>query len=224
MTEATQFALPFAPVHRYEDEDFVPDESNEAACEWLGRGDWPDRRLALWGPEGSGKTHLLHIWARRTGAMLIEGPGFRDLSRLPESGGIALDDASGVSDETLLLHTLNIARDRDLLVLIADRLPPARWEVRLPDLVSRIRAISTVPILPPSDSLLSALLAHEFASRQLKVAPELQAMILKRLPRSAAAVLEVSGLLDHESLTMNRSITRDLVARVLARHDNVQGG
>ena len=55
--------------------DFRAAPSNAEAWAWLARtADWPGRRLALWGEAGRGKTHLLHIWAERTGAALLSGP------------------------------------------------------------------------------------------------------------------------------------------------------
>lgn len=219
-TEPTQFPLPFGTAPRYEDDDFVEDESNQAALEWLRRGDWPDNRLSLWGPGGSGKTHLLHIWVRTQNAVLLNGPELYDLEAIPDlvpdAGALALDNSDRVQDEHLLLHILNTARDRGLRLLLASQEAPARWPVQLADLASRLRAISAVPILPPSDALLQALLMREFARRQIRVAPAVQAWILKHMPRSPAALLDAVHRMDQESLTTSRSITRDLAARVMA--------
>ena len=33
--------------------------------------DWPARRLAVVGPAGAGKTHLVHVWAARSGAQVL---------------------------------------------------------------------------------------------------------------------------------------------------------
>ena len=69
--------------------------------------------------------------------------------RRARNGALALDDADTVAAEPLLLHLLNTARDRGLRVLLAGRTPPSRWPVRLPDLSSRLRAITAVEIRPP---------------------------------------------------------------------------
>jgi chromosomal replication initiation ATPase DnaA len=60
MAAARQLPLPFGFTTHYDAASFLPDESNEAARAWL-EADWPDGRLALWGAEGRGKTHPLHI-------------------------------------------------------------------------------------------------------------------------------------------------------------------
>ena len=143
--ERLQLLLPFAHAPGYDARDFLPAVSNQEALAWLDAA-WPDRRLALWGPAGCGKSHLLHIWAEQTGRSAADGTGTADLDDLPESGALALDDADTVSPEPLLLHLLNTARDRRLHILLSGRTAPSRWPVRLPDLSSRLRAITAAEI------------------------------------------------------------------------------
>ena len=71
------------------------------------------------------------------------------------------------TDETALLHLLNAAGEAGLPILLAAPAPPSRWPVRLPDLASRLRAITAVEIGPPEDALLRTLLARLLAERQL---------------------------------------------------------
>src|ERR1700761_8571993 len=106
-----QLPLPFEHQPRYDAADFIAAASNEAALTWLD-ADWPEQRLALFGPEGCGKSHMLHIWAERTGAVLLTGSALADLELVPPEGCLALDEADRVDEETRLLHLLNIARDR----------------------------------------------------------------------------------------------------------------
>src|SRR5580692_4323603 len=114
-SDRLQLLLPFPHAPGYDQRDFLPAASNQEALAWL-QTDWPDRRLALWGPEGCGKSHLLHIWAEQTGAQVLSGQALQDLDGVPESGALALDDADTVASEPLLLHLLNTARDRLLRV------------------------------------------------------------------------------------------------------------
>ncbi len=210
-----QLALPFPQPAGYEAMDFIAARSNEAALSWLARGDWPERRLAIWGQDGCGKTHLVHAWARRHDAVLLAGPMLHDLALVPEAGALALDDANAVAEDHALLHLLNTARDRGLWVLLSARLPPARWPVRLPDLSSRLRAMAAVEIHQPEDGLLHALLVRLLAERQLEVAPAVQAWLLRRLPRSPAALRQAVACLDREGLAFGKAITRPLAAHAL---------
>jgi chromosomal replication initiation ATPase DnaA len=218
--ERLQLLLPFPHVPGYDARDFLPADSNQDALAWL-ETDWPDRRLALWGPAGCGKSHLLHIWAERTGARMLTGPALNsqtlsDLADVPENSALALDDADTVQPEPPLLHLLNTARDRGLRVLLTGRTPPSRWPIRLPDLSSRLRAITAVEVRAPSDDLLTALLMHLLSDRQLTVAQPVQDWLLTHLPRSPSVLRQAVARLDRVSLAMGKPITRSLAARILA--------
>ena len=211
-----QLPLPFPHQPPYAAADFLAAPSNEAALAWLDRtADWPDHRLAVWGQPGCGKTHLLRLWAGRHGAVLLVRPDLHGLPTLPASGGVAVDDAAASTDEAALLHLLNAAREARLPVLLAARTPPARWPARLPDLASRLRAITAVEIHPPGDDLLTVLLMHLLADRQLNVAPPVQDWLLTHLPRSPSVLRQAVARLDRISLTFGKPITRALAARIL---------
>jgi chromosomal replication initiation ATPase DnaA len=223
MPRTRQFALPFAHQPSFAAPDFLPAPSNEAALAWLDRTTgWPGLRLAIWGEAGCGKTHLLHLWARRTGAGIWSGPALAGLPELPERGGIAIDDADAVADEPTLLHLLNAAAEDRLPVLLAGRDPPARWPVRLPDLASRLRAMQAVGILHPEESLLRSILARLLAERQIAVPEAVQDWLLLRLPRDGAALSEAAARLDRAALADGSGITRQLAAAVL--NDMASGG
>jgi chromosomal replication initiation ATPase DnaA len=214
---ARQLALPFAYVPRFRVEDFISAPSNEEARAWLGRtADWPGRRLALHGEAGCGKTHLLQLWAERHGALLLDGPNLR---RLPELGGspaIALDDADAAPEEIVLLHLINLAGEMRRPLLLAARLPPARWPSPLPDLGSRLRATTAVGLRTAEDPLLRALLARLLSERQLILGENLQDWLLARLPRHPAALREVVARLDREALAAGGRVTRAMAAALVA--------
>ncbi|MBS0642936.1 MAG: chromosomal replication initiator DnaA [Acetobacteraceae bacterium] len=221
MAPREQLPLPFPHEPLYAPHDFFPADCNHAALAWLDRmQDWPDRRLLVWGEEGCGKTHLLRVWAARTGAAWLDGRILRTPEDLPPSGAAALDDADLVTPETTLLHVLNTARDRGLSLLLTARQPPARWPVALPDLASRLRAMATVEIAPPDDAFLSMLFAMLLADRQLQVPPAVQDWLLRRLPRTPAALREAAAKLDRLSLAGGRRVTRALASRLLPASDS----
>ena len=134
---------------------------------------------------------------------------------MPRNAALALDDADTVHPEPPLLHLLNTARDRGLHVLLSGRTAPSRWPIRLPDLSSRLRAITAVEIHPPGDDLLTVLLMHLLADRQLNVAPPVQDWLLTHLPRSPSVLRQAVARLDRISLTFGKPITRALAARIL---------
>jgi chromosomal replication initiation ATPase DnaA len=218
--ERLQLLLPFPHAPGYDSRDFLPDSSNQEALAWLDT-DWPDQRLALFGPAGCGKSHLLHIWAERTGARVLTGQALTEqtlpeLHSMPRNGALALDDADTASPDLLLLHLLNTARDQGVRVVLAGRSAPARWPVRLPDLSSRLRAITAVEIRPPSDDLLTTLLMRLLSDRQLSVAQPVQDWLLTHLPRSPSVLRQAVARLDRTSLVVGKPITRALAVRILA--------
>nr|WP_283949476.1 chromosomal replication initiator DnaA [Limobrevibacterium gyesilva] len=212
--------MPFDDTPHFHAADFLTDISNAEAVAWLDRAaDWPQRRLALWGPEGSGKTHLLHIWAARAGAALLAGPA---LHFAPPAQSLAIDDADN-APERALLHLLNAAAEAGLPVLLAGRAPPSRWGTALPDLASRLRAVTAVEIHPPDDALLRILLARLLVERQVPVAEAVQDWLRLRLPRTAAAMREAAARLDRAALAVGGRVTRALAGEVLAGMD-LDGG
>lgn len=195
---------------RLTEAEFLPSASTRPALTWLS-AEWPGRRLALWGGPGSGKTHLLHIWSTRTGASLIDGPTLRDVELW---GPLAIDDAD-LADETALLHALNAAQEAGHPVLLGARTAPARWPTRLPDLASRLRAATAVPLGAADDAFLRTLLARLLSDRQLLVPAAVQDWLLAMLPRDPAALREAAARLDRAGLAAGRSVTRTLAAQTL---------
>ena len=220
MPTEQQLPLPLPRVTEHHVLDFVGAPSNEAALTWLNRtADWPQGRLALWGPAGCGKTHLLHQWATASGATCLTGPNLPRLDEFPDfaaNAGLAIDDADAMADEAALLHLLNAAREARLPLLLAARAPPARWPVRLPDLASRLRAITAAEIMPPEDALLRPLLMRLFADRQHRVSEATRDWLLNHLPRTPAVLRVAVARLDRASLGRPGGITRPLAREVLA--------
>jgi DnaA regulatory inactivator Hda len=216
MQDLRQLPLPFQHGRDFAPSDFHEAASNSDALAWLGRtADWPDLRLALWGPAGCGKTHLLRMWAQRRDAVVWRGTELSGLPDLPATGGIALDDADALADETALFHLLNAATEASLPVLLASRAPPALWPVQLPDLASRVRAINAVEIGPPDDALLHVLLARLLAERQLRLSEAVHNWLLRRLPRTQPDLAEAVARLDAISLQLRRDITVPLARAAL---------
>jgi chromosomal replication initiation ATPase DnaA len=209
--------LPIPPRQVFDEASFLAAECNETARTWLGRTEvWPERRLALWGGEDCGKTHLLRIWADRTGAEMIDGQALSGFPELASLAGVAVDDADR-AEEAGLLHLLNTARDLGRPVLLAARLPPARWTVGLRDLASRLRAITTVEVGAPDDDLLRRLLLRWLAERQLVAHETLHDRLLLRLPRSPEVLRAAVARLDVKAMTSRkRTVTPAMVRNALA--------
>jgi chromosomal replication initiation ATPase DnaA len=217
VTYDRQFALPFPQHAFYAAPDYLPGACNQAALAWIATpAAWPGGRLLVHGPEGAGKTHLLHVFAARHNAALLPAHALRGLVPLPEAPALAIDDADDAPDARALLHMLNTAAEHGVPVLLSARTPPAAWRIALPDLASRLRAVTTVPLGLPEDDLLRPLLARLLADRQLRVPERVQDFMLARLPRSGGALREAAARLDRASLEKGGTVTRATAARVVA--------
>jgi chromosomal replication initiation ATPase DnaA len=217
-TGPRQLALALAHAESFAREDFLSGAANEAALALIGRWpDWPDRTIALIGPEGSGKSHLAAIWAADSGARMLSARALAGAS-LPAAlatGALVVEDAAaGEFDQRQLFHLINLAREENAFVLVTARTPPAGWSVAIPDLASRLRALPTVALAPPDDVLLRAVLVKLFADRQLAADESLVAYLASRIERSFAGARAAVERLDREALRQQRPVTRALAAEL----------
>ncbi|MCU0986306.1 MAG: DnaA/Hda family protein [Acetobacteraceae bacterium] len=218
-----QLPLPFSPARSFAAADFVAGEANAEARAWIARWpDWPQRRLALWGPAGCGKSHLAAIWRDTTGATLLDGTALAAMAPeavpalLPPTGAVLVEDTSGAPQGRPLLHLINAAQEAGASVLLTARQPPSRWDVALPDLRSRLASIAAVAIAAPDEALVKAVLAKLLADRQVSLRPELLSFLALRLPRDFATIHALAAGLDRASLAAGRRITRPLATAALA--------
>ena len=221
MSLPRQLVLSFEPGANFSRDDFLEGPSNAMALRLVERWpDWPARVVAIVGPEGSGKSHLADIWANKTGARRLSAWAL-DQTAVPRAlatGALALENVAEPLDEVALFHLLNLAKEDDATVLLTARQPPAQWAIRLPDLVSRLRALPVVELAAPDDTLLRAVLVKLFVDRQLAVDESLISYLVARIERSFAAARAAVAALDREALRQRRPVTRALAAELFAGH------
>ncbi len=210
--------LPTSP--RFGRDEFLPAASNRAALEMIDRWpDWPDRVLMLIGPPGAGKSHLCAIWAARAGALVAapEAPPTLEALLAQAPRAVLIDNVDRVADETALFHLLNFVNETSAFLLMSAARAPRAGEVRLPDLLSRLRRAPVVEIGAPDDELMRAVLEKLFRDRQLLVEPPALAYAALRLERSLDAARAFVATIDREALAQGRPVTRALAAQVMER-------
>jgi chromosomal replication initiation ATPase DnaA len=189
---------------------------------------WPEGRMALVGPAGAGKTHLARDWARRVSAVVIAaastGSEPLDLASL-RGRPLLVEDvdrrAEGdlVDDETLF-HLINMAGVDGGSLLLTGRLAPVAWAAAVPDLRSRLNALSVARIDEPDDVVLEAVLRRSFEAAGIRPAVDLYPYLMARLPRSAPAALAAVAALDEASIDQGREVNKALALSVLAFGDS----
>jgi chromosomal replication initiation ATPase DnaA len=214
-----QLTLDLGHRPAYGRDDFLVAPGNRDAVDWIDRWPaWPGHALALYGPAGCGKSHLTQVFTLKAAAAVV---GANDItvddvdSLLGRGRALALEEADQIKDSRALLHLFNAAKERGVSLLLTGREAPARWPVTLPDLRSRLAAIPAVGISAPSDEMIEAVLIKLFADRQLTVAPDVIAYVLRRMDRSFAAARQLVARADADSLAGKRAVTVPLVKGIL---------
>lgn len=191
---------------------------------------WPGGRLAVTGPAGSGKSHLAHVWAARSGARLLPAAALPTLDPAAGSPDAALivEDADRLAElgpaaaraaEETLFHLCNRLAAGGGSLMVSGRRAPAHWPLALPDLASRLATAAVAALEPPDDVLLAAVLVKLFADRGIGVGPGVIRYLVARIDRAFDAAETIVGRLDRAGLARGRPVTVPLAAAVLAEPD-----
>lgn len=216
-----QLVFDIVPQPAYGSEDFLVAPSNQLAFDFIDRWpDWPSPIGLLIGPSGVGKTHLLEIWRRHSGARKLALSSLTESAvpdLMPEKGAVALEHEQGTGiDQTAFFHLLNAARENRGSLLITARVSPRMWELTLSDLISRLGAAPAIQIQPAEDELVRGVLVKLFADRQCAVDEGLLDYLMKRMPRSLGDARRIVAAVDERALEAGTGATRAVAARVLA--------
>mmetsp|Transcript_22975 Transcript_22975/g.38709 ORF Transcript_22975/g.38709 Transcript_22975/m.38709 type:complete len:208 (-) Transcript_22975:402-1025(-) len=189
---------------------------------------WPQVKLALTGPLGSGKSHLTHVWATDSGAQIILAADLADcdidaLARRP----VAVEDVDAIptnaAAQTALFHLHNMLQSSGLPLLMTGAASPNLWRLSLPDLQSRVDATAHAALEAPDDTLLAAVMAKLFSDRQLTPRPDVIAYLVTHMERSFAAARDIVAALDATSLARKKPITRSLAVELLDKGTTSEG-
>jgi len=208
------FDLPSHPA--FSREDFMISAANKDAMTLLENWqNWPEGRLAVLGPPGAGKTHLVHVWAEMSGAQILK-PG--ELAHADSARAVAIDDADGIAGtgaEETLFHLYNALHGAGQALLITAKTAPASWPIKLPDLASRLQSVPLIAMSAPDDALLAALMVKQFRDRQVEVTVKLIEYLLKRTERTFSGVRHLVERLDRAAIQQKSPISVTLARRVL---------
>lgn len=196
-------------------DNFLVTQSNAHAVTWLDQWpNWPAPVLVIYGPPASGKTHLTCVWAQRAGATCLDMRAFANLNPqevFESSKAIIVDQPDtylgDMAAETFLFHLYNAAKEAGAHILMTMTQPPHQAKFALPDLRSRLCAAPAVPIAPPGDAELAAVLVKMFSDRQIKIPAEVLSYILPRMERSYAAARDLVKRSDKAALAQHKKIT-----------------
>lgn len=200
-------------------DDFLVAPCNADAVAWFDR--WPEwhlHALAIHGPAGCGKSHLLAAFAEAHPGLLVVDAARLDAETMAQTAlpaVVAVEDLERLADEEAFHHLWNRVMAEGRHLVLTSRLAPSRLPVAEPRIHSRLVATQAVGIGAPDDSLLAAVLVKQFADRQLRVGEDVVVYLLGRMDRSFAAARALVASLDQASLAERRPITVPLARSVL---------
>ena len=219
-TAQIPFDLPVRPALGRD--DFVISTANATAVAMIDADDgWPGGKLLLTGPEASGKTHLAHVWAAQVDAVVVEAAQLArlDVPTLACAKRVVVEDIPAIAGqkkaEAALFHLHNLTLADGGRLLLTGRTGAPHWGIRLADLASRLIATTMVPLDPPNDILLAALLTKHFRDRQLDPPDAVIGYLLTRMRRSGAAARTLAADIDRLSLARKQPLTVPLVREAL---------
>lgn len=195
-----QLLLDIRPAARPTLDNFIPGPNRELLDhlrKWL-NGETTETVLYIWGPPGSGKTHLLN-------ALAAEAPGivvFDDIGALDEAAQIAAFDA------------YNRARAAGQRFVATGENAPAGLNLR-EDLRTRLGWGLVYRLYPLSDEDMQAALAKHAKDLGFDLDPAIAAWLLTRKSRDLGRLLQIVEALDRYSLQTQRRITLPLLKEIL---------
>jgi DnaA family protein len=187
----------------------------------------------IYGPAGSGKSHLLQAACARAGdagrataylplaLVRSDGPGLLDgFDRLDL---VALDDLDAIAGdgawESALFTLYNgLAEQRGRLALSGAG-APAATVIRMPDLASRFAASEVHRLEPLPEPEQPAALRRRAERRGLELPDETLGFLTRRAPRDFATLCRMLDALDTESLAAQRRLTVPFVRDWLGRSE-----
>lgn len=187
----------------------------------------------LWGPAGSGKSHLLQAFctqARVAGQSAVWLPletliqqqpaaslhGLEALNCLAIDG---LDALQGHPDWQEALYGLyNGVRQAGGILVSASRHKPDHLQLSLADLNSRLNWGPAYRLLPISDEAKARALQLRASERGLELTDEVLGFLLKRYSRNLGDLMQLLERLDLASLEQRHRLSLPFVRQWLAEH------
>ena len=216
-----QIPLPLGPAPLRSFGTFEPG-LNAAAVELLHGLVLPAAPVYLWGPAGSGKTHLLHALAARCHAG-GQSTGWFDAGQplawtlQPAWALVVIDgcDRLQAAEQQAAFALFVEAATHGVQVAAAGRLPPVDLPLR-EDLRTRLGWGHVLALQPLPDEHTRAALRREAERRGFQLPDEVMDYLLTRFPRDLAHLMPLFDRLDEFALSLARPVTVPLLRRMLA--------
>jgi len=213
-----QLILKFPSYQAYKKEDFYVSPSNQEAYNFI--NSWPKwikRTVNVFGPSGSGKSHLASMLKNKTSYLQIKAKNLDDeiFFRFKTKEVLIVENIDEKISEKLLFSLWNTILQDNKYLLITSQKPINSFKFKLRDLMSRVNSSLIIGINLPSDDLISVILAKNFSDKQIKVEKKHIDYIIKRIDRSYEKISQFILTLDKYSLKKGSPFALKLIKEVL---------
>ena len=213
-----QLILKFPSHQAYKKEDFYVSPGNQEAYDFI--NSWPrwiKKIVNIFGPSGSGKSHLASILKNKTSYLQINSNELNEkiFLKFKTKEVLIIENLHESVSEKLLFSLWNIALQDNKYVLITSKKPINTYKFKLKDLKSRVNSSLIIGINLPSDDLISVIIAKSFSDRQIKVEKKHIDYIIKRIDRSYEKISQFVSIFDKYSLKKGTSFDLKLIKDVL---------
>jgi len=188
-----------------------------------------EQYLYLWGPQASGKSHLLQALCHACHAGGVSAayiPLQHDDISSPEIllgleavDVICLDDVETIAGhaqwENALFNLFNRVKEANGRLVIAAEAAPNQLGLLLPDLVSRLNWGVVYQMAQLGDEQKIKLLQQRASQAGMVLPHEVAKYLLTRSPRDLASLLALLERLDHASLAAQRKLTIPFVRQFI---------
>ena len=213
-----QLILKFPSHQAYKKEDFYVSPSNQEAYDFI--NSWPKwikRIINIFGPSGSGKSHLASILKSKTSCLHMNSNELNEKTffKFKTKEVLIIENLDEKISEKLLFSLWNSALQDNKYFLITSKKPINSYKFKLSDLISRVNSSLIIGIKLPSDELISVILAKNFSDKQIKVEKKHIDYIMKRIDRSYEKISQFILTLDKYSLKKGNPFSLKLIKEVL---------
>ena len=213
-----QLILKFPTQQAYKKEDFYVSPSNQEAYDFI--NSWPKwikRIVNIFGPSGSGKSHLASILKDKTSYLQIDSNELNEkiFLKFKTKEVLIIENLDENIYEKLLFSLWNVVLQDNKYLLITSVKPISSYKFKLRDLISRVNSSLIIGINLPSDDLISVILAKNFSDKQIKVEKKHIDYIIKRIDRSYEKISQFILTLDKYSLKKGSPFGLKLIKEVI---------
>ena len=210
MSDQKYFKYQFS--ERKDQENFFVNQTNKLAYDTTINPNF-DQNIFLFGPNKSGKSHLLNIWLNANNGIIFDN-NFDEI--IETKRNIAIDNILEKKSEELTFHIINHCKNLNLKIYVTSSIDLSNFNYFLPDLFSRLRTFYYAEINQPDDEMCKIIMTKLFYEKQIIIKnKEIFDFIFKRIERSYNEIYLLVEKLDQLSLQKKRQLTIPLIKEII---------